>query len=64
MPELLTLDEVAEKLKVSRETVARMVDRRELRAIRLGGQPRRSLRVDATELAESLKRWSAGGDAA
>ncbi len=33
MHELLTLDDVAEKLKVSRETVARMVERRELRAI-------------------------------
>lgn len=36
MTELLTLDEVAGRLRVSRRTVERLIDRRELRPIRIG----------------------------
>ena len=37
---LLTLQEVSETLRVSKSTVRRMIDRRELRAVRVGSQIR------------------------
>jgi len=44
--ELLTLDEVAEKLRVSRRTVERLVDAGRIRVLRVG----RRVRVAETEL--------------
>lgn len=53
---LLTLDEVAERLRVTRRTVERKIKRGELPALQLGGK-RTSLRVDARELEEWLYRY-------
>jgi excisionase family DNA binding protein len=56
--ELLTVAQAADVLKVSPLTVRRMVERGELRAIRLGGQANRQLRIDRAELAERLRSWA------
>lgn len=53
---LLTLDEVAERLRVTRRTVERKIKRGELPALELGGK-RTALRVDARELEEWLYRY-------
>jgi excisionase family DNA binding protein len=49
--QLLTLDQVAERLAVSRRTVQRLIDGRELRAVRFG----RSVRVTERELAAFVR---------
>lgn len=46
--EYLTLDEVAQKLKISRVTVYRMVHRKEIPAIKLG----KAWRVSSNKIAE------------
>ncbi len=38
--ELLTTDEVAERLRVSKQTIRNMIDRGELRAVKVGRQYR------------------------
>jgi excisionase family DNA binding protein len=50
-PALLTLGEVSTALRVSQKTVRRMIDRRELRAYRVGGQ----LRIQRDSLIELLR---------
>jgi excisionase family DNA binding protein len=50
-PALLTLGEVSTALRVSQKTVRRMIDRRELRAYRVGGQ----LRIQRDSLVELLR---------
>jgi excisionase family DNA binding protein len=49
--QLLTLDQVAERLAVSRRTVQRLIDGRELSAVRFG----RSVRVTERELAAFVR---------
>ncbi len=51
VPSLLTLREVSTALRVSEKTVRRMVDRRDLRAFRVGGQ----LRVSRDSLVNLLR---------
>ena len=48
--QLLKPNEAAEALQVSRATVYRMVDRRELAGVRIGLGPRPRLRISAAEL--------------
>jgi excisionase family DNA binding protein len=48
--ELLTVLEVAERLRVSEKTVRRLIERGELPAIQSGGKGR-AVRIDAHELA-------------
>jgi excisionase family DNA binding protein len=50
---LLTIDEVAERLGLSRRTVERKIATGEIPSLQLGG-PRTAIRVDALELAEWL----------
>jgi len=50
---LLTIDEVAERLGLSRRTVERKIKRGELPALQLGG-PRTAIRVDERELTDWL----------
>lgn len=38
MPEILTVEDIAEQFKVSTRTVVRLIERNELRAIRVGRQ--------------------------
>lgn len=52
--QLLTLDEVAERLRVTRRAVERKVRAGELPALQLGG-PRTAIRVDERELEEWLR---------
>jgi len=51
-PQLHTVAEIAETLRVSKVTVYRLIDRGELRAVRVGG----SLRVDGRDLSGYLTR--------
>jgi excisionase family DNA binding protein len=56
---LMTVHEVAVRLRVSDDSVRRMISTGELSAIRLGGgSHRRPLRVDAAMLAEQMRGWS------
>ena len=48
---LLKIDDVARRLNVSRATTYRLLNRGELRAVRVGGQ----LRVDPAELEQWLR---------
>jgi hypothetical protein len=50
-PALLTLDEVCERLRISRSTLRRMIARRELLAFKLHDTPNAPLRI----LSSSLK---------
>jgi excisionase family DNA binding protein len=52
MAGMLSMNEVADKLGVSRETVRRLILRKELRAVRIG----RQWRVTEEDLAAYLKR--------
>jgi len=51
-PQLHTVTEIAGTLRVSKVTVYRLIDRGELRAVRVGG----SLRVDGRDLSDYLTR--------
>lgn len=53
---LLTLDEVAGILRVSRRTVRRMIERGELRAAKLGEGPNRPLGVFSTDVLDVIRR--------
>ena len=55
--QLLTLDQVAAKLQVSMSTVRRLLDRGELKAVRIG----RSLRVRPVDLAAYIDSCEQGG---
>lgn len=55
--QLLTLDQVAAKLQVSMSTVRRLLDRGELKAVRIG----RSLRVRPADLAAYIEANAEGG---
>jgi excisionase family DNA binding protein len=50
LPDVLTVAEVAQQLRVSKMTIYRMINSGELRALRIG----RSVRVPAAALAELL----------
>jgi excisionase family DNA binding protein len=50
---LLTLDEAASRMRVSRRTAARLAERGQLPAVRVGAQ----WRVDADELERQLQPW-------
>jgi excisionase family DNA binding protein len=55
---LMTVHEVAVRLRVSDDSIRRMISHGELSAIRLGGgSHRRPLRVDAATLTEQLRGW-------
>lgn len=55
---LLTVPEVARRLRLSEQSVRSMIRRGELAAARLGGERGRPLRVDAGDLADRLRGWS------
>lgn len=59
--ELLTAKEACDLLKISASTLERMVARREVRALRLGGSSRRPLRVFRRDLDQALASWSIRG---
>jgi excisionase family DNA binding protein len=52
---LLTVDEVAERLRISKSSVYRRIESGELPAVRLGTHARAPLRVDAHELGRWLR---------
>lgn len=52
LPEFLTIDEVAQRLKVSTKTVQRWIGRGELHVYRLGGQ----IRVSEEDLLAFLNK--------
>jgi excisionase family DNA binding protein len=55
-PQLLTIRQVAELLRVSKRTVKRLISRKELPALKIGGQRR----IRASQLAkwiEGLHEW-------
>ena len=58
---LMTLDDAAQMLGVSLQTVRRMVDRGELAASQLGGHRGRPLRISASALNAKLRGWEARG---
>ena len=53
-PRLLTMNETAARLHVSRRTIKRMLDDGRLEAFRLGDGPKSHVRVDADALDEWL----------
>ncbi len=53
-PELLTVKEVAEQLRVTEVTVRRWIQRKELAAINLGGPKRADYRIRRSALAEFI----------
>lgn len=57
---VLTVDEVADHLKISPWTVRRMISRGELRAVRYG----RTIRIDPKDLAKAGKVIPAAGEVA
>jgi excisionase family DNA binding protein len=54
---LLTVDDAAQVLGVSVQTVRRMVDRGELAASQLGGHSGRPLRISASALNAAVRGW-------
>ena len=60
IPDFLTAEEIAEKCRVSRQTVFNWIDAGTLRAKRLGGEASRTVRIP---LAEYQRFISAGGGA-
>jgi excisionase family DNA binding protein len=54
-PDLLTVDEAAKLLKQSRPTIYRKLRAHELRGVRVGANPRRPLRIPASELLRYLE---------
>ena len=54
---LLTVDDAAQVLGVSVQTVRRMVDRGELAASQLGGHGGRPLRISASALNAAVRGW-------
>jgi excisionase family DNA binding protein len=59
MNALLTIEDVATKLNVSRDTVRRRIADGSLPVVRIGdASRRRPVRIDAAVLAERLRHWS------
>src|SRR5262249_22759516 len=54
LPNLLTVEEVAERLRVSIWSVYRRIESGEIPAVRLGSGPRSPIRVDESELEQWL----------
>ena len=54
---LLTVDDAAQVLGVSVQTVRRMVDRGEIPATQLGGHSGRPLRISASALSAAVRGW-------
>jgi excisionase family DNA binding protein len=55
MPVLLTVEEVAHRLRLSRQTVRRQVARGDLRAVRVGHRPGSPIRIEARSVDELLR---------
>jgi excisionase family DNA binding protein len=53
----LTLDEVAAYLHLDVGTIRRMVQRGELRAVQMGRESHRPLRVRVSDIEEALAGW-------
>lgn len=60
---LLTVDETAKLLDLSRVTVYRRVERGELEAVHLGDGPKAPIRIPADSLATYLAAHMTGGSA-
>lgn len=63
VPKLLTVKEVSEALRMSRNGVLNLVARNQLRAVRVPGiKPERPgrLLVDEEDLCEYIRRWKNG----
>jgi excisionase family DNA binding protein len=56
--ELVTVREAAALLRCSTATIARMIERGELRVLRLGGVHGRPIRIRTTDLAEDMAGWT------
>ncbi len=56
MPDLFTTEEAAALLRVSRQTVYRLLERGELHGLRLGSGPRAPFRIERAELARFLRQ--------
>ncbi len=56
MPHLLTTGAAAARLRITRQTLYRLVAAGELRALRLGPGPRAHYRIESDELARFLRR--------
>jgi excisionase family DNA binding protein len=56
---LMTKGEVATKLRVSPATITRMIERGELRVVRLGGAHGRPVRIESASFREDVARWTA-----
>lgn len=54
---LLTVDDAAQFMGVSSQTVRAMIDRHEIAAVQLGGQPGRPLRISVSALTAVLQGW-------
>jgi excisionase family DNA binding protein len=54
---LLTVDDAAQFMGVTSQTVRAMIDRREIVALQLGGQPGRPLRISVSALTAVLRGW-------
>jgi excisionase family DNA binding protein len=59
--DLLTVQEVARRLRVAVSTVRRYLNAGKLDAIQLGADPWGPLRISAASLDEALSRWSRSG---
>lgn len=55
--DLLTAEEVAQRLRVSESTVRRYISEGRLPAVQLGGRPHRQLRIARSDLEDALRRW-------
>jgi excisionase family DNA binding protein len=62
-PDLLTVEEVARRLRVAVATVRRYLDAGQLEGIQLGAHRWGPVRISAASLDEALRRWSRNGSA-
>jgi excisionase family DNA binding protein len=58
---LMTVREVADRLRVSDDSVRRMIAAGELRALQLGGVRHRPIRVAESTLRATVRGWSQRG---
>jgi excisionase family DNA binding protein len=56
--DLLTVDQAAQLLQVHPATVHRIIDRGELRVMRLGGERHRPVRINRVTLNEDMAAWA------